>query len=253
MHLIIGGDSKIGKVLASRWMELSIKHLSSTRRRYLASVNRPYVDLESHNWESLSGKNYDAVVFCAGVTDINICNKQKSFTRKINVDATYSLAKKISGSSKYLLFLSSNHVFCGDISSPKINDKPTPILEYGRQKRDLEKLVIGLEADTAILRLTKVIFENTGIFKKWKKALEAGEKIKAYANMSLCPISIDSVIYTVDSMILNKQTGMRHLSGKKVISYYDYARDLAIRYGLNSDLVEPVNTMKSFPKYPNLG
>ena len=34
---------------------------------------------------------------------------------------------------------------------------------------------------------------------------------------------------------------------------YEYARDLAIRFGLNCDLVEPIKTMKSFPKFPNLG
>lgn len=223
MYLIIGGDSIIGKALSAFWKEKDIPYCASTRRKEQVNNNRPYIDLATLSWPELQIGQYDAVVFCAALTKLADCEKYPETTKVINVDATVALAKIMALRGSYLLFLSTNQVFDGTKPHRKVSDHVCPINEYGRQKVDAEQL-IRQEPCSAVLRLSKVIYPDLPLLRQWESRLQAGQSIEAFTDMYLAPISIEKVVKRIDYLVHNRETGIFHLSGKKDVSYYSFAK-----------------------------
>src|ERR1043166_2262279 len=72
---------------------------------------------------------------------------------------------------------------------------PSPTSEYGRQKTDAERGMLGLigggacRGGVAVVRLTKVIAAR-GMVGKWIEALRSGGVIEAATDLGFCPISL---------------------------------------------------------------
>ncbi len=236
MHLIVGGDSVIGKALGNYWEKNNIDFHSSTRNLGLSSKTKPYIDLENLDLINLD-YSYDSIILCAAVSKLDECEKYPNKTRDINVVNTFKLAQKLSNSGAFVLFLSTNHVFDGKTPFRKTNDKKNPINEYGKQKSDAEDLISGL-CSYGILRLTKVIYPNLPLFLEWNKKFSNGLKVKAFADMTLSPINISRVILQINYLMKNKINGIFHCSGNRDISYYNYACEYAKQHSFSENLVE---------------
>ncbi len=225
MYLIVGGDSTIGMALSAYWRERGIPHHTTTRNKETVTDKRPYLDLASKNWPELDNTSYDAVVFCAGITKLAECETHPLATRKINVEATIALANFLSIRGSNLLLLSTNQVFDGSRPNRKVSERVCPINEYGLQKSEAERLILQLHS-SAVLRLSKVIYPDLPLLKKWQSALYAGQTIEAFMDMNISPVFLEDVVIRIDKLIRNRQTGIFHLFGKSDISYYEFA----IRY-----------------------
>lgn len=236
MHLIVGGDSVIGKALGNYWEKNNIDFHSSTRNSEFSSKIKPFIDLENLDLTNLDC-SYDSVVLCAAVSKLDECEKHPNRTRKINVINTFKLAQRLSNSGAMVLLLSTNQVFDGKIPHRKINDEKNPINEYGKQKSEMEDLMVGLE-QYGILRLTKVIHPKLSLLLKWRDMLENGEKISAFKDMYFSPIDIKKVIVKIDFLAKERAIGVFHCSGDTDISYYDFAIEYVKELGFSKELVK---------------
>ncbi len=236
MYLIVGGDSTIGKALGIYWKSNNTVFHSSTRNLKLVSETRPFIDLENLDLANLD-YFYDAVILCAASSKLDECEKHPNKTKNINVIKTFKLAKQLSKTGAFVLFLSSNQVFDGRIPFRKINDKKNPVNEYGKQKSEIEELISGLQK-YGILRLTKVIYFELPLFKQWYDSLSKGLKIKAFTDMTFSPVDINDVILKINDLMKNKINGIYQCSGDRDISYYDYAVDFAQQHGFSQNLVQ---------------
>jgi len=258
MHLIVGGDSTIGKALSLFWKEQGMSHHASTRRQELITESRPYIDLVNLTWPDLMEFQYDAVVFCAAATKLEDCEVRPLETRGINVVGISTLAKELSKKSSYLLLLSSNQVFDGTRPYRKVSELVCPINEYGRQKGDAEKNILQLPLATAVLRLTKVIYPELPLLKQWKTDLKAGKAIEAFTDMYLAPVMLSEVIQRIDELVQGERKGIYHLSGAKDISYYDFAKSYFNQVPGAKNLIRKSSLKKlkpenmNFPHYTSL-
>jgi len=235
MYLILGGDSAIGEALSKYWKEKGILFHSTTRKQELVSELRPFVDLEKYDLRGLNC-NYDAVILCAGITKIHECEKDPIRTSNINVKSTFRIADKFSRTGSFVVLLSSNQVFSGDVKFAKPYDNKNPITQYGIQKSDVEDMVSKLQG-YSILRLTKVIHSDLPLLKEWNKKLAKKEKITAFTDMFICPVCIENVVEKINTLVVDKKNGIYHCSGGKDISYYDYAVNYAKRHGFSESLI----------------
>ena len=224
MHLIVGGDSIIGRSLSAFWQKCGIHHCASTRRIELVNKYRPYLDLTSLKCADFEKNHYDAIVFCAAVTNLAECEINPQGTSKLNVEATVDLARFFGSRGSYLLLISSNQVFDGQKPQPRISDPVSPITEYGRQKAEAEKHILQIN-HSAVLRLTKVVHPDMAILKRWNKSLQSGQPIDVFDDMNIAPISLESVVTKIDQMVKIFETGIHHLSSDKDISYYSFAKE----------------------------
>lgn len=251
MYLIVGGDSAIGSALSAYWQAKGISHASSTRNKEAVTESRPYIDLNANAWSELEANRYSAVVFCAGVTKLASCAEHPEATRKINVEATIALANFLSIWAVHLLFLSTNQVFDGSRPNRKVTEKVCPINEYGRQKAEAERLILQMPR-SAVLRLTKVVHPDMLLLKQWESSLKAGQSIEAFTNMSIAPITQETVVARIDKLVHKRETGIFHLSGESDISYYEFAKKFALNLNCNIDLVKAVQVGRHPSQFTSL-
>jgi dTDP-4-dehydrorhamnose reductase len=223
LNLIIGGDSVIGRTLAEYWSNSNIPFHASTRHNKMVSENCPIIDLNNTDtFQNL--KTYNSAIICAAFTEIAECEKKPVLTRKTNVVGTVKLVKRLLENGTHVVFLSSNAVFDGQHPMQNPNATRAPITEYGRQKAEAERLILQMPR-SAVLRLTKVVHSGLPLIKQWESNLQAGQPIEAFVDMNIAPIFLEEVVQRIDKLIRNRETGIFHLSGKRDVSYYEFAKN----------------------------
>ena len=233
-NLVVGGDSQIGLALSDFWRENNIPFHASTRHKGTVSNNCPLIDL--NNVETFKNLKYKSAIICAAITDIAECENNPNKTRKVNVEGTIKLVNQFSKKGIHIVFLSSNQVFDGEHPFQNSNAARNPITEYGRQKAETE-IIIERLPHTCVLRLTKVIHPDLPILKNWEEKLSIGEKIYAFSDMTLSPISIEDVVTKIDNLVRNRSEGIFQLSGNFDISYYEFAQKFTKEHGFPKKLV----------------
>ena len=242
-YLIIGGDGLIGSALANFLKNAGEAVLSTTRHKP-TNDDSIYLDLadEVGKWEILKYiGSFDAVIFCSGITEFDECENNKLITRIVNVENVINLASILERNCKHFVYLSSNAVFDGSNEYPSHNDIPSPINEYGRQKAEVENLLLKLyPSSITILRLTKVLGSRNPLFENWSHALKNGDKIQHFSDMYIAPIPLFFVLSVIRNIIHRNLLGILHLSGDQDVSYADIAFKAVRWLGANKKQIIPI-------------
>jgi dTDP-4-dehydrorhamnose reductase len=223
--LIVGIDSEIGSSFARYIREIgSYKIVGTTRRKLDSPLTESLYQLDLANLESnLPKQDFHTVVICAGVTNQTTCNEQPEFSWQVNVDNTIEVINRFNSLDTQVIFLSSCSVFDGTKPFRKHTDAPNPINNYGKQKVAVEEFLQKNLTNYAILRLTKVISEQTHFIRNWRESAAEGEIIRAYANRFLSPVGVMDVCKVVESIIETRSSGLFQLGGQIEQSYFDFA------------------------------
>lgn len=81
------------------------------------------------------------IVHCAGVCDVEVCEKSPEFAHSVNVEGTRILLEYAPAECR-IVYLSSDHVFGGERGGPYFEDSEVaPISVYGRTRVAAEQLV----------------------------------------------------------------------------------------------------------------
>jgi len=195
--LIVGGDSLIGSVLMNE-KKLSDWHVvGTTRRKEIISKNRIYLNLETFN-SFETDTMYDVALVCAGITSQATCEQDPKRCKIINVDNTLKLIDALYKNGTHIIFLSTTAVFDGYKQFYTVYDLPSPRSLYGEYKLIVEKHILtNMPSKSAVLRLTKVISNDTHFRKNWEKSISQGKLIEAYQDVLLSPIKLITVIETL--------------------------------------------------------
>jgi dTDP-4-dehydrorhamnose reductase len=90
------------------------------------------------------------IVHCAGVCDVEICERSPEFAESVNVQGTRNLLAYAPAETR-IVYCSSDHVFGGD-AGPYFEDSPTaPISVYGHTRVAAEQLVLA-RPNTLVIR-----------------------------------------------------------------------------------------------------
>lgn len=160
-------------------------------------------------------------VICSAVTGFARCEQDPTWSRAINVGATWALADQLAHNGWRVVMLSSTAADKADS-------------EYGRQKRDLERAwVFG-----PILRLPKVLTPRLPILRTWGQALNAGRPVSAFTTR-ICPIGPSHVANAV-TVVARESRGLFLAAGPRT-TWFDVAVHMA---GDRADLVtaDPTGT-----------
>jgi len=190
-------------------------------------------------WSPVLEEQYDAVVFCAGVTNLSECENNPQRSYRINVENAIILLTELLKKVGHRLILSSSQVFDGLKPCRAVGEVTCPITEYGRQKVALEDAVLAYP-NTGVLRLTKVVHQDWNLLVNWREKLLRGEPIEAFSNVTFAPLDVAQVIRKIDELVAERSASIHHLSGSKDISYVTFAKQLALDLGASPGLVREV-------------
>ena len=232
--ILIGGKSSLAKTLKSNLEKKKIKYFESNRYPQ-AEI---YLDLYNTNSFTNIPKNLNKAIIFAGITSIDICEKQKILAHTINYLNTIKLINILNNQGTKCLILSTSSVFGSKSKSLRECDKKEPDTYYGKLKSKLEDEVKNNQLN-CIIRLTKVILPEMQLIKNWIYNLRINQTIMAYNDLFLSPISDFSFNEMIYEWIRIGFSGIYHLTSDNQLSYYDLIIDISKSLGLNKSLIIP--------------
>lgn len=154
--LITGAEGQIGTVLS--------RHLQTQNIQCLCYG---FQDLDITNetkiLEVFKTKEFDVVINCAAITNVDDAEAQPDLAYNINAKAVYHLGRLCDEYNKYLLHLSTNYVFDGlkDLAYQE-EDLKNPLSVYGKTKAQAEDLLLQHCENFIVLRLSWIFSEIPG-------------------------------------------------------------------------------------------
>lgn len=227
--LVLGSNGFIGRAISKKLKKNHYLVLELNRKDYsdFNIKKKKYPDL---------GK-FDVIIFCAGISQIDECEKNKKSTKYINSECVYDIFEKYGNYNTQIVAFSSSHVFSGNKKKYTIHNKRYPKTIYGMQKVNLENNIYKLNG--LIIRTTKVINSDYYRFKEWSKMLRQNQIIQPAANLNVSLVFLNTLTDLTDYLIKIDYRGLEQLSGKDQISYYKIALKIAKINNFNKKLIIP--------------
>lgn len=239
MILIVGASGFIGTKFYHYFKEnkVSVRGTYFSKAGDLNKEDRIYLDLKNGNIEEIKGlKNLRRIIFCHGISDIEICRDKKDLSHAVNVINTITLLKYCKDLNITPIYLSTSMVFDGEFELPKESDDLKPVSEYGKQKLEVERFIINNFDKYIILRLTKVFgvgkCDNT-LFTAWLDKLMKKENIIAASDVFISPVYVMDVLSMTDFLMENNRSGVYNLGGREILRISDFAKKLALFFNYN--------------------
>ncbi len=229
--LIVGGTGVIGSPLQKSLAKNGHDVVITSRKSAPSNDATLQVNLEniSDSVQTIrKAGNFDAVVLSAGVSSIRACRVNPETTSLVNVDAQVAIARELlSINQPRIILISSNRVFDGATARTKIKSTYSPTTEYGRQKSQAETDLLSLGLSVKIVRFSKVISEHTELIVDWFSKLSSNDKISAFVDMAISPITVDDAVDVIEHVLVAECEPIVQFSAADEISFFDLATVVA--------------------------
>lgn len=236
--LIVGGHGQVGSALVDALPGLGWSVSATTRRKTpVPGIESLRLDLSlpPEQWPALPP--VDAAVICTAMTDQQGCEDNPDLSALINRDRPVALARALSAEGSFVLSLSTVGVFNGRTSRRRHDEAPDATIVYGRHKAEAERVMLNA-GTAAVLRPSKIVGPDMPLLKNWIPALRAAEKITAFSDVTIAPISVPFIVTLIDKILRLKRHGIYQASGDQDVSYVRFAQLLCDAMGASPDLCD---------------
>jgi len=234
--LVVGADGLIGAAVAARLEAAGTPVIRTSRRGSPGSIPLDLAALPAE-WAPSSGVT--AAVLCAAITSTDECRTWPNDCRRVNVDATCALGRRLADAGIRIVFLSTNLVFDGKTPFMPATSPRRPHTAYGRMKAEAEERLFSLGIGTTVVRLTKVIGRTLPVIDRWQDSLARGEPIRPLTDLVIAPVSLDLAATVIAAAAREPLGPILQVSARADVSYADVAASLARRWDAAADLVRP--------------
>lgn len=237
--LIVGGDCLIGEAFVRAAAEKGDTVIATTRRRETVGNNRVYLDLADDAVAETALPTVDVAFFCAAVSGFALCRADPAYARRVNVQGTGKLVRRLVSEGTYCVLLSSTAVF--DFQTPYVAaETPVrPLTMHGRIKAEAEQIFLELGPSASVLRLTKVITPRARLFADWIATLQEGGKISAFSDLHIAPLRLDHATTAMAAVARDRGSGIYQLSGARDLSYLEIASHIGKMIGVSPGQIRP--------------
>ncbi|MDB5427891.1 MAG: dTDP-4-dehydrorhamnose reductase, partial [Phenylobacterium sp.] len=138
---------------------------------------------------------------------------------------------------------SSDLVFDGRRDRPYVEgDAPAPLNVYGASKARAEAEILGLGCQVLIVRTAAFFspYDPYNFAAQVLRTLAAGQAFAAAEDLVVSPTYVPDLVGAVLDLVLDGETGLRHLANDAAVSWADFARQVAGALDLDAGLVQGV-------------
>jgi dTDP-4-dehydrorhamnose reductase len=229
--LVTGSNGQLGS-------ELSV--LSSHHPQY------SFVFFDRISWpvqdDNISRKIFeehypDLLINAAAYTAVDKAEEETELANTINGHAVGNLAALCKEFSCKFIHISTDYVFDGNATSPlKESDKVDPLNAYGASKLLGEELALKNNPDSIVIR-TSWVYSSFGknFVKTMLRLMSERESINVVADQIGSPTYAADLAEAIMQVAAyeNWQPGIYNYSNEGVISWADFAKEIASQAGLN--------------------
>ena len=207
------------------------------------SCKRLDITNQKHIEKVIGDYRPDTIIHLAAMTDVDGCEKKPEIAFDINVRATENLVNSFDGK---FIYISTDYVFDGEQGPYSEDDKVNPISVYGKTKLYGENLVQESDLDWVVLR-SNIIFSyndrTKASFVNWVVESLKNRKLITVVNDQWNNPTWTNDLANVISMIIDKDiVGLYHYGGKDFMNRFEFAKMIALAFGLDQTLIEPIAT-----------
>ncbi|WP_374472551.1 family 1 glycosylhydrolase [Phenylobacterium sp.] len=234
--LIVGATGTLGKALARACEWRGIDYLLTSREQLSladeASIAR--VLDESAPW---------GVINAAGWVRVDDAEAEAAACMAANADGAVRLARLCRDRSLPMVGYSSDLVFDGRTDRPYVeSDAPRPLNVYGQSKAQAEAEILDLGGQPLMIR-TAAFFSPFDAFNFASHVLRtvgSGRELTAAEDLVVSPTYVPDLVDATLDLLIDGETGIRHLANTGEVSWAEFARRIARALGLDERLVRGV-------------
>ncbi len=156
---VTGAGGRLGAALIRLWSRSPAQADSPDPAPVVIPLDRATLPLDQPDQLEalLEPLDFDALVHCAAMTQVDQCEQQPDLTHRINALAPTALAAACARRGARLLHVSTDYVFAGDQPGARRETDPChPLSVYGRAKLNAERAVLDLHPDAIVARVSWV-------------------------------------------------------------------------------------------------
>ncbi len=252
--LITGSNGLLGqKLLHKLRVDNSVELIATSRaeNRVSEQSNYKYIDLditdETAVAQIITEQNPNVVINTAAMTNVDLCEEEKSECDDLNVNAVQYLADACEKIEAHLIHISTDFIFDGEDGPYSEEDEPNPLSYYGLSKLKSEQLLQAHSVKWTVLR-TIIVFgvgENLskGNIVLWAKgALEKGDPLNIIDDQFRAPTLAEDLADICILAAKKKALGIFNASGKDIMSIYEIVERIAKHYGNSTDNLIKIST-----------
>jgi dTDP-4-dehydrorhamnose reductase len=249
--LVLGANGLLGQSLIEQFKnDFEVIASSVEDEKYFENEDIPYfqtdLTMRYDVADLINAAAPDIIINCAAMTNVDLCEKEREMTWKLNVKAIENILESCQNKKPLIVQISSDYVFDGNDAPYSEIDVVNPVSYYGRSKLSAENIVKNAPYDYIIAR-TQILY-GTGKnvrpnFVTWViNALRQNEKIRIVNDQKNTPTYVNDLSEGLYRLIMLKEYGLFHISGSESISRYDFAMKIADVFNLNSELIEEITS-----------
>jgi dTDP-4-dehydrorhamnose reductase len=235
----------LGSSLVSVFCNFKDYEIYGLGRSYSNAIlkEKQYIySFENFNSEDLKGEVFDIIIHTAALTDIHLCEKEKSLANKINIDASIEIAKLALNCNAKLIYISTDSIFDGISGNYSEFDIPAPLNHYAYTKYIGELKVQEICKENSLIVRTNIYGLNCPsrntiaewAIKEWTNNRQINGFDDVYFNAlyteQLADILIEIIEFNIDYKILN-------IGSSEFISKYEFLNKLRSRLGYGNNLL----------------
>jgi dTDP-4-dehydrorhamnose reductase len=204
------------------------------------------MDLKNHEMISsvLTEKKPEIVIHLGAMTGVDLCEKERTSASEINTKATEIIAKECSKLNSFLVYVSTDYVFDGNLGMYKEDNVTNPLGFYGESKLEGEKVVQNFSTNWCIARTSTPfgLHPTKKSFPMWViENLQKQKQIDVLTDQFTSPTYVPSLSRMLIEISERHLTGIIHVAGASKISRYEMASLVSDKLGLDGKLLREIS------------
>lgn len=183
-----------------------------------------------------------AVIHAAAMAGVADCARDPRRARRVNTEATATLARLCAAAGARLLLVSTDLVFDGEHAPYAEDAVPRPLSVYGRSKADAEAAVLA-RAGHAVARVSLLygpsLGDRPGFFDLQLRALRGGDALSLFADEWRTPLDLPTAALALLRLVESDATGLFHIGGPERMSRLEMGHRLARALGADVGVFRP--------------
>jgi len=185
----------------------------------------------------------EIVIHSAALSKPSICENDKEQAYNINVEGVKNVLEGCKRSSSKIIFISTSSIFDGQKGNYLETDEPNPLNYYGKTKLKGEQLVQESGLDFVIARVSWLygynVRQNQNNFTQTVlKKLSSKEDMNVRTYEYGCPTLIDDVPLAIQKLIINKKSGLYHITGPERVNRKEWSKKIAKIFELDTSFLK---------------
>lgn len=247
--LVFGCSGLLGTSLIDHYQHnKNLKIHATIHKTDFHNKNIKFINLKKNNLIKtyIKKNNIDTIINFAGLTNIEICEKNKKSSQKVNYNLPVDLSKLTKKQNLKYVFISTDNFKFKDKKLSE-NKKIKPLNTYGEHKKKSETEILKYNPKSLIIRTNFYCYGN-----KERKSfsdiilnsIKSKNEIRLFKDVYYTPIYTKFLFKYLFILIKKNKFGIYNICSNEKITKYKFGIKLCKVFNLDKKFIKPSNLKK---------